>query len=86
MVSIDLRDAQSQLHGKRQAMYVMTKFNTSRFEFVFATDDESLFASVQASPKCRPASTPCPPRLITSDTSRLRPCTERTTPRGSSAT
>jgi len=48
VVSIDLRDAQSQLHGKRQAMYVMTKFNTSRFEFVFATDDESLFASVQA--------------------------------------
>ncbi|EOD34377.1 hypothetical protein EMIHUDRAFT_63258 [Emiliania huxleyi CCMP1516] len=45
VVSIDLRDAQSQLHGKRQAMYVMTKFNTSRFEFVFATDDESLFAS-----------------------------------------
>jgi len=29
-------------------MYVMTKFNTSRFEFVFATDEESLFASVQA--------------------------------------
>lgn len=86
MVSIDLRDAQSQLHGKRQAMYVMTKFNTSRFEFVFATDDESLFASVQASQKCRrPASTPVP-RLITSDTSWLRPCTERTTLRGSSAT
>lgn len=49
--SINIRTANSRLRGNTQALYVMTKFNNSRFEFVFTNlvrQSPRLFTTVQA--------------------------------------
>ena len=51
VVSINIRTANSRLRGNTQALYVMTKFNNSRFEFVFTNlvrQSPRLFTTVQA--------------------------------------
>lgn len=49
--SINIRTATSKLRGQAQALYVMTKFNNARFEFIFTNlvrDSPRLFTTVQA--------------------------------------
>ena len=51
VVSINIRTANSRLRGNTQALYVMTKFNNARFEFVFTNlvrQSPRLFTTVQA--------------------------------------
>ncbi len=51
IISVNIRTAASKLKGSTQALYVMTKFNTSRFEFIFTSlvkNSPRLFTSVQA--------------------------------------
>lgn len=51
VVSINIRSAQSRSRGSSQALYVLTKFNGSRFEFIFTNlvlDSPRLFTTVQA--------------------------------------
>jgi Bardet-Biedl syndrome 5 protein len=51
VVSINIRTANSRLRGNSQALYVLTKFNGSRFEFIFTNlvrDSPRLFTTVQA--------------------------------------
>lgn len=51
ILSINIRTAQSKLRGSTQGLYVMTKFNNSRFEFIFTHLDKHsprLFTTVQA--------------------------------------
>lgn len=51
VVNITIRTASSRLRGNTQALYVMTKFNNSRFEFIFTSLVKSsprLFTTVQA--------------------------------------
>ena len=51
VASINIRTANSRLRGNTQALYVMTKFNNSRFEFVFTNlvrQSPRLFTTVQA--------------------------------------
>ncbi|KAL1508579.1 hypothetical protein AB1Y20_004677 [Prymnesium parvum] len=51
VASINIRSANSRLRGNTQALYVMTKFNKSRFEFVFTNlvrQSPRLFTTVQA--------------------------------------
>ena len=35
IVSLNIKSAQSRLRGNTQALYVLTKYNGSRFEFIF---------------------------------------------------
>jgi Bardet-Biedl syndrome 5 protein len=49
--SVQIRQASSKLRGPTQALYVMTKFNSSRFEFIFTSlvkNSPRLFTSAQA--------------------------------------
>ena len=49
--SIMIRTANSQLRGATQALYLMTKFNSSRFEFIFTSlvkASPRLFTTVQS--------------------------------------
>ncbi len=49
--SVQIRQASSKLRGQTQALYVMTKFNSSRFEFIFTSlvkNSPRLFTSAQA--------------------------------------
>mmetsp|Transcript_7758 Transcript_7758/g.12410 ORF Transcript_7758/g.12410 Transcript_7758/m.12410 type:complete len:343 (+) Transcript_7758:83-1111(+) len=51
IVSLNIRTANSRLRGNTQALYVMTKFNGSRFEFIFTNlvrNSPRLFTTVQA--------------------------------------
>lgn len=51
IISINIKTAQSKLRGSTQGLYVMTKFNNSRFEFIFTHLDKHsprLFTTVQA--------------------------------------
>mmetsp|Transcript_45498 Transcript_45498/g.99081 ORF Transcript_45498/g.99081 Transcript_45498/m.99081 type:complete len:349 (+) Transcript_45498:212-1258(+) len=51
VISINIRTANSRLRGNTQALYVMTKYNDSRFEFVFTNlvrSSPRLFTTVQA--------------------------------------
>lgn len=51
VVSITIRTTHSQIRGNTQGMYVMTKFNNSRFEFIFTSlvkNSPRLFTTVQA--------------------------------------
>lgn len=51
MLSTNIRTASSKLRGNTQALYVMTKFNNSRFEFIFTSlvkNSPRLFTTVQA--------------------------------------
>ena len=51
VVNIHIRSAQSRLKGNCEALYVLTKFNGSRFEFIFTNlvrDSPRLFTTVQA--------------------------------------
>ncbi|KAJ1450095.1 Bardet-Biedl syndrome 5 protein [Pelagophyceae sp. CCMP2097] len=51
VVSINIRKAKSKLRGATQALYIMTKFTSSRFEFIFTSlvlDSPRLFTTVQA--------------------------------------
>eukprot|EP00741_Cyanophora_paradoxa_P005592 tig00000912_g5420.t1 len=51
VVSLNIRTANSRLRGSTQALYVMTKFNGSRFEFIFTNlvrNSPRLFTTVQA--------------------------------------
>ncbi|KAK9814139.1 hypothetical protein WJX72_001188 [[Myrmecia] bisecta] len=51
IVSINIRQAASRLRGATQALFVMTKFNGSRFEFIFTNlvkDSPRLFTTIQA--------------------------------------
>ena len=51
VVNINIRETQSRLCGRTQALYVLTKFNGSRFEFIFtqlARDSTRLFSTVQS--------------------------------------
>mmetsp|Transcript_20285 Transcript_20285/g.28509 ORF Transcript_20285/g.28509 Transcript_20285/m.28509 type:complete len:318 (-) Transcript_20285:545-1498(-) len=51
ILSITIKTAQSKLRGSTQGLYVMTKFNNSRFEFIFTHLDKHsprLFTTVQA--------------------------------------
>jgi hypothetical protein len=70
VVNIHIRAAQSRLKGNTEALYVMTKFNGSRFEFIFTNlvrDSPRLFTTVQAvfrsrtAPSPAPLSASCPP-------------------------
>ncbi|KAJ1478191.1 bardet-Biedl syndrome 5 protein, partial [Baffinella frigidus] len=48
VVNINIRSAQSRLRGTAQALYVLTKFNGSRFEFIFTNlirDSTRLFSA-----------------------------------------
>jgi len=50
-LSINIRKAKSRLRGTTQALYVMTKFQASRFEFIFTSlvkNSPRLFTTVQA--------------------------------------
>jgi hypothetical protein len=44
VLSINIRTANSRLRGNTQALYVMTKYNNSRFEFVFTGTSAQLGA------------------------------------------
>lgn len=49
--SISVKTAQSRLRGQTQALYVMTKFNNARFEFIFTSlvkASPRMFQVVQA--------------------------------------
>ena len=49
--AINIKNANSRLRGTTQALYVMTKFNNARFEFVFTNlvqKSPRLFTTVQA--------------------------------------
>jgi Bardet-Biedl syndrome 5 protein len=49
--SVNIRTAASRLRGNTQGLYVMTKFNNSRFEFIFTSlvkNSPRLFTTVQA--------------------------------------
>ena len=51
VVNIHIRTAQSRLKGNCEALYVLTKYNGSRFEFIFTNlvrDSPRLFTTVQA--------------------------------------
>jgi len=51
ILSINIRTANSRLRGTTQALYVLTKFNGSRFEFIFTNlvrNSPRLFTTVQA--------------------------------------
>uniref|UniRef100_A0A7S1JC20 BBSome complex member BBS5 n=1 Tax=Eutreptiella gymnastica TaxID=73025 RepID=A0A7S1JC20_9EUGL len=51
IVSITIHKANSRLRGQTQALYVLTKFNSSRFEFIFTNlvkNSPRLFTTVQA--------------------------------------
>eukprot|EP00291_Cryptomonas_curvata_P008385 CAMPEP_0172198098 /NCGR_PEP_ID=MMETSP1050-20130122/27883_1 /TAXON_ID=233186 /ORGANISM="Cryptomonas curvata, Strain CCAP979/52" /LENGTH=281 /DNA_ID=CAMNT_0012874851 /DNA_START=38 /DNA_END=879 /DNA_ORIENTATION=- len=51
VISINVRTANSRLRGNTQALYVLTKFNGSRFEFIFTnliSTSPRLFTTVQA--------------------------------------
>mmetsp|Transcript_20219 Transcript_20219/g.48248 ORF Transcript_20219/g.48248 Transcript_20219/m.48248 type:complete len:348 (-) Transcript_20219:168-1211(-) len=51
VININIRTANSRLRGTTQALYVLTKFNGSRFEFIFTNlvrDSPRLFTTVQA--------------------------------------
>eukprot|EP00793_Prasinoderma_coloniale_P001062 PRCOL_00006053-RA len=51
VISINIRQAQSRLRGATHALYVLTRFNGSRFEFVFTNlvkNSPRLFTTVQA--------------------------------------
>jgi hypothetical protein len=51
ILSTNIRTASSKLRGNSQALYVMTKFNNSRFEFIFTSlvkNSPRLFTTVQA--------------------------------------
>mmetsp|Transcript_19154 Transcript_19154/g.49072 ORF Transcript_19154/g.49072 Transcript_19154/m.49072 type:complete len:342 (-) Transcript_19154:1644-2669(-) len=51
VISINIRTTDSRLKGKTQALFVLTKFNGSRFEFVFTNlvkNSPRLFTTVQA--------------------------------------
>jgi len=51
IVSLNIRTAKSRLRGDTQGLYVMTKFNNSRFEFIFTSlvkNSPRLFTTVQA--------------------------------------
>jgi Bardet-Biedl syndrome 5 protein len=51
VLSLNIRTANSRLRGNTQALYVMTKYNNSRFEFVFTNlvrQSPRLFTTVQA--------------------------------------
>ena len=51
IISINIRTANSRLRGTTQALYVLTKFNGSRFEFIFTNlvrNSPRLFTTVQA--------------------------------------
>jgi hypothetical protein len=66
VVNIHIRAAQSRLKGNTEALYVMTKFNGSRFEFIFTNlvrDSPRLFTTVQAVFRSRTAPSP-PVRLL----------------------
>ena len=50
VLSLNIRQANSRLRGSTQALYVMTKYNNSRFEFVFTNlvrQSPRLFTTVQ---------------------------------------
>lgn len=51
VISLSIRTANSRLRGNVQGLYVMTKFNNSRFEFIFTSlvkNSPRLFTTVQA--------------------------------------
>lgn len=51
MVSINTRTANTRLRGQTQSLYIMTKFNGSRFEFIFTnlvSNSPRLFTTIQA--------------------------------------
>mmetsp|Transcript_7026 Transcript_7026/g.8039 ORF Transcript_7026/g.8039 Transcript_7026/m.8039 type:complete len:358 (+) Transcript_7026:317-1390(+) len=51
IISINIRTASSRLRGSTQALYVLTKFNGSRFEFIFTNlvrNSPRLFTTIQA--------------------------------------
>ena len=51
ILSINIKSANSRLRGNTQALYIMTKFNNSRYEFVFTSlvkASPRLFTTVQA--------------------------------------
>eukprot|EP00002_Diphylleia_rotans_P031467 TRINITY_DN6536_c0_g2_i3.p1 TRINITY_DN6536_c0_g2~~TRINITY_DN6536_c0_g2_i3.p1 ORF type:complete len:315 (-),score=57.19 TRINITY_DN6536_c0_g2_i3:430-1374(-) len=51
IISITIRTATSRLRGNTQALYVLTKFNNTRFEFIFTSlipNSPRLFTTVQA--------------------------------------
>lgn len=51
IISLNIRNANSRLRGSTQALFVMTKFNAARFEFVFTNlvkESPRLFTTVQA--------------------------------------
>jgi len=51
VISINIRNATSRLRGTTQALYVLTKYNGSRFEFIFTNlvrNSPRLFTTIQA--------------------------------------
>ena len=51
IVSLNIKTAQSRLRGNTQALYVLTKYNGSRFEFIFTNlvrNSPRIFTTVQA--------------------------------------
>jgi Bardet-Biedl syndrome 5 protein len=51
VISTNIRIANSRLRGNTQALYVLTKFNSSRFEFIFTSlvkNSPRLFTTIQA--------------------------------------
>ena len=51
IISINIRQATSRLRGPTQALYVLTKYNGSRFEFIFTNlvrNSPRLFTTIQA--------------------------------------
>lgn len=51
IISTNIRIANSRLRGNTQALYVLTKFNNSRFEFIFTSlvkNSPRLFTTIQA--------------------------------------
>ncbi|KAL3158661.1 Bardet-Biedl syndrome 5 protein, variant 2 [Trebouxia sp. C0010 RCD-2024] len=50
IVSINIKEASSRLKGSTQALFVLTKFHTSKFEFIFTNfvrDSPRLFTTIQ---------------------------------------
>lgn len=57
VLSINIKTASSRLRGNTQALYVMTKYTDSKFEFIFTNlvrGSPRLFTTVQVCARLRP--------------------------------
>lgn len=72
VITLSIRKAKSRLRGTHQALYVMAKAGSARYEFIFTSlvkNSPRLFTTCQASPVI-------PPRVLVPFTSQSFPLTD----------